>query len=71
MCYLIWIQNMDVPMLERVHTNWRKRRKNKNDGKDFYHHLGDHEAGKKDFIKTTGEEFEKLIEGLIEEIEQQ
>lgn len=42
----------------------------KNDYKDFYHHVGGHEPGKKDFTETTREEFEKLIEGLIEETEQ-
>lgn len=42
----------------------------KNDCKDSYHHVGGHKPGKKDFTKTTKEEFEKLIEGPIEEKEQ-
>lgn len=58
---------MNVPMFVWVHTNWRKT--GKNDCKDFYHHLGVMTLERKT-IKTTKEEFEKLIEGQLEETEQ-
>ena len=52
------------------HRQEKTQKEQNNDCKDSYHHVGGHKPGKKDFTKTTREEFEKSIDGPIEETEQ-